>query len=148
MFNGYSDQVASLYTGMDLKKILLRQLQLLADAPSCAIATRVGYPTSLPANSLTAHYEPSTLIALKTLVWIACLAPVCWLVWGAITNNLGPDPDRRNRLRHRPHHAAPARHHAGHLAAAPPLPRLTWLIKFRRLLGLFAFFYATLHMLT
>ena len=27
-------------------------------------------------------------------------------------------------------------------------PRLSWLIKFRRLLGLFAFFYATLHMLT
>jgi sulfoxide reductase heme-binding subunit YedZ len=28
------------------------------------------------------------------------------------------------------------------------LPRLGWLIKFRRLLGLFAFFYATLHLAT
>ncbi len=27
-------------------------------------------------------------------------------------------------------------------------PRLTWLIKFRRLLGLFAFFYASLHLAT
>jgi sulfoxide reductase heme-binding subunit YedZ len=27
-------------------------------------------------------------------------------------------------------------------------PRLSWLIKFRRLLGLFAFFYGTVHMLT
>ena len=38
----------------------------------------------------------STLIALKTLVpkiliWAACLCPFCWLVWGAFTNNLGPN---------------------------------------------------------
>ncbi len=30
----------------------------------------------------------------------------------------------------------------------PLSPRLNWLIKFRRLLGLFAFFYASLHLLT
>jgi sulfoxide reductase heme-binding subunit YedZ len=40
---------------------------------------------------------------------------------------------------------------AGGLAISPIRalsPRLSWLIKFRRLLGLFVFFYATLHMLT
>jgi sulfoxide reductase heme-binding subunit YedZ len=95
----------------------------------------------------------STLIVLKTLVpktliWIACLAPFCWLVWGAFTNNLGPNATGaiafatgRTTLRLL----------AITLAISPLcrlLPRLSWLIKFRRPLGLFAFFYATLHMLT
>jgi methionine sulfoxide reductase heme-binding subunit len=90
----------------------------------------------------------STLIALKTLVWLACLAPICWLVWGAFTNNLGPNATGaiayatgRGTLRLL----------AITLAISPLrrlLPRLSWLVKFRRLLGLFAFFYATLHMLT
>jgi sulfoxide reductase heme-binding subunit YedZ len=89
-----------------------------------------------------------TLISLKVLVWLACLAPLCWLVWGAFTNNLGPNATGaiayatgRTTLRLL----------AITLAISPLrrlLPRLSWLIKFRRLLGLFAFFYATLHMLT
>jgi sulfoxide reductase heme-binding subunit YedZ len=90
----------------------------------------------------------STLIVLKTLVWIACLAPVCWLVWGAFTNNLGPDETGaiafatgRGTLRLL----------AITLAISPLrrlIPKLAWLIDFRRLLGLFAFFYATVHVLT
>jgi sulfoxide reductase heme-binding subunit YedZ len=90
----------------------------------------------------------STLIVLKTPVWLVCLAPFCWLVWGAFTNNLGPNATGaiayatgRTTLRLL----------AITLAISPLrrlLPRLSWLIKFRRLLGLFAFFYATLHVLT
>jgi sulfoxide reductase heme-binding subunit YedZ len=90
----------------------------------------------------------STLIVLKTLVWIACLAPLCWLVWGAFTNNLGPNATGAIAY-------ATGRTTLRLLAitlAISPLrrifPRLSWLIDFRRLLGLFAFFYATLHMLT
>jgi methionine sulfoxide reductase heme-binding subunit len=90
----------------------------------------------------------STLIVLKTLTWIACLWLAGWLVWGAVTNNLGPDP------------TAAIAFSTGKATlylltitlAITPLrrlwPRLGWLIKFRRLFGLFAFFYATLHMLT
>ena len=90
----------------------------------------------------------SILIALKVLVWLACLWPLGLLVWGAVTNNLGADPTARitfatgsttlNLL-------------TITLAITPVrklIPQLNWLIKFRRLLGLFAFFYATLHMLT
>lgn len=90
----------------------------------------------------------SILILLKSLTWGACLWPVGRLVLGAITNNLGADP------------TATITFSTGYttlmlltisLAITPARrlsPRLGWLIKFRRLLGLFAFFYATLHLLT
>lgn len=90
----------------------------------------------------------TTLIRLKVLTWIACLAPLAWLLWRAVTNTLGPDPT---------HTLAFATGRTAlrllvlSLAITPLrrlLPRLGWLIRFRRLLGLFAFFYATLHMLT
>jgi methionine sulfoxide reductase heme-binding subunit len=90
----------------------------------------------------------STLITLKTLTWLACLSPVALLVYQAITNTLGPDPSANIQLT------------TGYNAllllilalAITPLrlltPRLAWLIKFRRLLGLFAFFYASIHLVT
>ena len=88
------------------------------------------------------------LILLKTAVWIACLVPVARLVWGAITNNLGPDPTATIAFSTG---LATLRLLTITLAISPVRrlsARLSWLVKFRRLLGLFAFFYATLHMLT
>jgi sulfoxide reductase heme-binding subunit YedZ len=90
----------------------------------------------------------STLILLKTLIWIACLAPFCWLVWGAFTNNLGADETGTIAFATG---RATLRLLAITLAISPLrrlIPRLAWLIRFRRLLGLFAFFYATVHVLT
>ena len=90
----------------------------------------------------------STLITLKTLTWLACLSPFALLVYESVTNTLGPDPTSTIALT------------TGYNAllmliltlAVTPLrqlsPRLSWLIKFRRLLGLFAFFYATIHLAT
>jgi methionine sulfoxide reductase heme-binding subunit len=90
----------------------------------------------------------TTLILLKTLTWTACLAPLGWLTWCALSNTLGPDPTHTIAY-------ATGRTTLRLLVitlAITPLrrlsPRLSWLIKFRRLLGLFAFLYATLHMLT
>ena len=92
--------------------------------------------------------KPSTIITLKTLVWIACLSPAALLVYQAVTNTLGPDPTSTITLT------------TGYNAllmlilslAITPVralsPRLSWLIKFRRLLGLFAFFYASMHLAT
>jgi sulfoxide reductase heme-binding subunit YedZ len=91
--------------------------------------------------------KPSTLILLKTLAWLACLWPMGLLVYGAITNTLGPDPTAKIELT------------TGYntllllilsLAITPVrrvIPKLGWLIQFRRLLGLFAFFYGTVHLL-
>ena len=89
-----------------------------------------------------------TLIILKTLTWIACLSVAVRLAWGMVANDLGPDPSAAIAF-------ATGKATIWLLAitlAITPLrrlsPRVNWLIKFRRLFGLFTFFYATLHMLT
>jgi sulfoxide reductase heme-binding subunit YedZ len=92
--------------------------------------------------------KKSTLIFLKTLTWIACLYCVAKLVYGAITNNLGADPTHTITFATG---LATIRILTISLAITPIrqiFPRLSWLIQFRRLLGLFAFFYATLHLFT
>jgi methionine sulfoxide reductase heme-binding subunit len=89
-----------------------------------------------------------TLITLKTLVWLACLYPVAILVYGAVTNDLGPDPTKTITFSTG---LATLRLLVLSLAITPARQlwsKLSWLIKFRRLLGLFAFFYASLHLLT
>ena len=90
----------------------------------------------------------SQVIFFKVLVWAGCLLPVSSLVERAVTNSLGPDP------------TAEIASVTGLTAlwllvatlAVSPVralsPRLSWLVQFRRLLGLFVFFYATLHMFT
>ena len=91
--------------------------------------------------------KKKTRIILKTIVWLGCLLPFTNLVVRALNNTLGPDPTAELAsvtglttlwlL-------------AATLAVSPLRslsPRLSWLVQFRRLLGLFVFFYATLHML-
>lgn len=87
------------------------------------------------------------LIVSKIVVWLGALAPLGVVAYEAITNTLGPDP------------AATIADDTGLttlwmlailLAITPVrrlIPQLNWLIKFRRLVGLFVFFYASVHML-
>jgi sulfoxide reductase heme-binding subunit YedZ len=84
---------------------------------------------------------------LKAAVWIACLTPLALLVWRGFNFDLGGNPIEK------------ITHETGDWAlrlllitlAITPV-RKTFgrpeLIRFRRLLGLFAFFYAVLHVLT
>jgi methionine sulfoxide reductase heme-binding subunit len=83
---------------------------------------------------------------MKPVVFLAALAPFLWLVFRTLTNRLSANPIEDVTLT------------TGIWAlrlllltlAITPLRRLTgWnqLIQYRRMLGLFAFFYATVHLL-
>ena len=87
------------------------------------------------------------LIVLKILLWILCLSPATLLVWKATHDELGANPLSEVTLT------------TGHWTlylllitlAVSPLRRITgwnWLIRFRRPVGLFAFFYGCLHLMT
>jgi sulfoxide reductase heme-binding subunit YedZ len=84
---------------------------------------------------------------LKPLVFVAALAPAGWLVWAILTGNLSANPlsDLTNET------GIWALRFVCITLAVTPLRRVTgWnqAIKFRRMTGLFAFFYGTLHFLT
>ena len=78
-------------------------------------------------------------------MFLACLVPFGMLVSGVVSNSLGPDP------------ADHLMHVTGEwvmrflvlVLLATPLARHGWprLARYRRMLGLYAWFYATLHML-
>ncbi len=83
---------------------------------------------------------------LKPLVFLAALGPVAYLVWAAYTGNLSANPlsDITNET------GIWVLRFLCITLTVTPLRRLTgWnaLIRFRRMFGLFAFFYATLHFL-
>ncbi len=80
----------------------------------------------------------------KPLVFLICLLPLCLLLLRTVNNDLGANP------------VEALTHDTGDWAlrfllislAVTPLRMLTgrsWLIRYRRMLGLFAFFYALLH---
>ena len=84
---------------------------------------------------------------LKPVVFVASLGPFFWLVWAGLTGNLSVNPlsDLTNET------GIWALRFLCISLAVTPLRRLSgWngAIKFRRMAGLFAFFYASLHFLT
>jgi sulfoxide reductase heme-binding subunit YedZ len=88
---------------------------------------------------------PRTLFWPKVATHMAALLPLSWWMWRTFQGELGPDP------------IAQLTHASGDWAlrlllmalAITPLRKLTgWnvLARFRRLVGLYAFFYASLHL--
>jgi sulfoxide reductase heme-binding subunit YedZ len=83
----------------------------------------------------------------KAAVWLLSLSPVFWLAWRAWNQDLTANP-----IEYITHFTGDwtIRFVVFTLAVTPlrKLLKLPNLIKFRRLIGLFAFFYASLHFLT
>lgn len=92
-------------------------------------------------------FRPGVVTISKVVAFVASLVPWALLIRAAVTNNLGVNPAETIQLE------------TGRWAlkflllslAITPLRRITgWniLIQYRRMLGLFAFFYSTLHFLS
>jgi len=91
---------------------------------------------------------PNRLVGYgRPLAFLLCVTPLAWLVLSGFQGALGPNP------------VEAVTHFTGDWAlrlllitlAVTPLRRMTgagWPLRFRRMLGLFAFFYASLHLLT
>lgn len=86
-------------------------------------------------------------LALKPAVFLACLLPAGWMLWQGLHEGLGANPIEA------------VTHGTGDWSlrlllltlAVTPLRRLSgwsWPLRLRRMLGLYAFFYALAHLLT
>ena len=84
---------------------------------------------------------------LKPVVFLASLGPLAYLIWAALTGNLSANPlaDLTNETG-----VWTLRFICLTLAVTPLRKWTGWntLVKFRRMTGLFAFFYGSLHLLT
>ena len=86
-------------------------------------------------------------VRLKPLVFILCLLPLAWLVYGAFNNMLGVNPVEAMTRKT----GDWTYYFLLMTLSITPLRKfldLSWLIQYRRMLGLFVFFYASVHLLT
>ena len=85
--------------------------------------------------------------AAKVVVFILCLLPFCWLFYGALTNQLGANP-AENLIRATGDWTL--RFICIVLAVTPlrVITKTPTLARFRRMLGLFVYFYVVIHLLS
>ena len=122
MFNGYGDQVASMYSGMDLKKNSTYRNDHAEPTDSvCEGAGASGLPAA--GDWAAAEYQSGALGLLADPVNYITHLTGYWALF-LLMASLAVTPVRRLH------------------------PKLANLIRFRRMLGLYAFFYATLHLAT
>ena len=104
--------------------------------------------TSLPAFLVALRSpSPQRINQIKALVFVLCLLPLAWLSWRFMHDDLGANPIE-----------AITRGTGDWVLrfllitlAVTPLRKLSgwhWLVRLRRMLGLYAFFYSLLHLTT
>lgn len=84
--------------------------------------------------------------AAKPLLFLLCLAPLAWLIWGAVANQLGANPAEAI-IRGLGDWTLRGLWLALAITPLRELTGLAALARFRRMLGVFSFFYASLHLL-
>jgi len=84
--------------------------------------------------------------AAKPVVFTICLLPLAWLVYGVLADRLGPNPAEA-LIRASGDWALRGLWIALSVTPLRVLTGMPALARFRRMLGLFAFFYALLHLL-
>lgn len=96
---------------------------------------------------MTFNPAPRQLSVIKGVVFLLALLPLCRLVWGGVVGQLGANP-----LEFITWNTGDwTLYFICMTLAVTPLRRLSgwnWLVRLRRMIGLFAFFYATLHFTT
>jgi len=80
----------------------------------------------------------------KPVLWLLCLAPATWLIYGLFTNTLGPNP-AETLIRSTGDWSLRMLCLALAITPLRQAFNLYALAKLRRLIGLFAFFYVVLH---
>lgn len=115
---------------------------MVSKSPACTKEWTLPATTS---RRFSLAIPPAWNPAIRALFFGLCLIPFLVLALAVMSNSLGPDP------------AEYLMHKTGEwvmrflvlVLAATPLARLGWprLARYRRMLGLFAWFYATLHLL-
>ena len=85
--------------------------------------------------------------AVKPALFLLCLLPLAWLIWGAATGGLGANPAEKLI---RATGDWTLRLLCATLAVTPvrKMLRVPALARFRRMLGLFVYFYVVLHLLS
>lgn len=111
------------------------------------MSSAVPHHGAVPRSSTSVHRRPALLHpAAKPLLFVACLLPFAWLLYGALANRLGANPAEALI---RSTGDWTLRFLCLTLAITPlrTIVRQPALARFRRMLGLFAFFYVVWHFL-
>ncbi|MBI1422807.1 MAG: sulfoxide reductase heme-binding subunit YedZ [Gammaproteobacteria bacterium] len=84
------------------------------------------------------------LLAIKTAIWLCCIAPLVWLGWHVFTNQLGANP-LEVVIRHLGEWGLQLLLVTLCMTPLRDLSNESWPIQLRRLLGLWSFAYICLH---